>query len=77
MRWVAVGVLAMLALASCEDNVTNVRLARDSIPAACRDTVVVVKRTPCVWRERVGWICLDAPLPPRPDDNDKEEESDA
>ena len=69
MRWVVAAAVLVVILASCEDNVTNVTVARDSVPAVCRDTVVVVKRVPCVWRDRVGWICLDAPLPDEPDDD--------
>ena len=66
----------LLGLASAMSNVTNVRLARGSIPAACPDSVIV-KRVPCVWRRHFGWVCLDAPLPDRPEEDDNEEGSDA
>lgn len=63
MKWLILVLVLPLIVTSCEDNVTNVTV--DSVPA-CQDTVVVIERVPCIWRDG-GWVCLDAPLPDGPD----------
>ena len=65
---VPVAAALLFVVASCEDNITNVTIARDSMPEVCPDSV---RTRYCVWSERAhSWVCLDAPLPEEPPDRD-------